>query len=213
MGSKRRLARSTKTPIRRAARGQTVQYHDDGYDANDIRYIATHEAGHAVAAVVLGSRLKSIDLKQRRLPDGRISVGFTDSQVDAADVAGKGEAAAMPYLIQTFAGPFAERTINHQLDASCESGGGDKEVARRIAAVAVCEAVYNDNQMVIPTEEQERNRDRIGKLIEDACEAAMHFVNEHVGTIIEVAEALIEKRELTGDEVAAIVNARRVDPA
>ena len=40
------------------------------YNPNDIRYIATHEAGHAVSAILLGINLKSVDIMTRRLPNG-----------------------------------------------------------------------------------------------------------------------------------------------
>jgi hypothetical protein len=63
----------------------------NGYDPNDRRYIALHEAGHAVSAVVLGKKLKKVNIKSRVVPGG-VSVGFTDSgRLELMEVAGMGE--------------------------------------------------------------------------------------------------------------------------
>jgi ATP-dependent Zn protease len=172
---------------------------------NDIRYIAVHEAGHAVAAVVYGLTIHGVDIRRRRLPDGMVSMGFTQCPVDAQDVAGKGEAAAKPYVVQVLAGPIAEATINPDYFRCKGSDAHDRESARMIATIAVCEAVHRDGRVGITPEEQERNQDRIGKFLKEACEEVGNFVHQNTQTIVEVANALIERESLTGDEVAAIV--------
>src|ERR1700731_705226 len=105
------------------------------YNPDDMRYIATHEAGHAVAAVVLGLGLKSVDVRGRRMPDGNHSAGFTELQVPSPDIASKGEDGAMPYLIQSLAGAYAEAKVNPR---TAEYGlfEQDLESAHGIAAVA-----------------------------------------------------------------------------
>ena len=49
------------------------------YDPNGIRSVAIHEVGHAVAAVVLGLGLKSVNIRQHLLPDGRHRRSRTDA--------------------------------------------------------------------------------------------------------------------------------------
>jgi hypothetical protein len=46
----------------------------------------------------------------------------------------------------------------------------------------------------------------------DAAEAACRFVNDKMEVIVDVANTLTAKRELTGDEVVAIVNSGRIVP-
>src|SRR5690349_2619245 len=65
-----------KPPSQRGNRLQREQPPDDSED-DDIRFIATHEAGHAVSASVLGMNLFKVDIKRRRMPDGSMSLGFT----------------------------------------------------------------------------------------------------------------------------------------
>jgi hypothetical protein len=87
-----------------------------GYDPNDPRFVAVHEAGHAVSAIVLGLNLASVDIKRRRLPDGGISMGFTDTgKTGLEDIGGKGEEAALPHVIQSLTGALAESKVNERL--------------------------------------------------------------------------------------------------
>jgi hypothetical protein len=177
----------------------------DRYDPDDPRYIAMHEAGHAVAAVVVGWELRSVDIKRCRLPDGTTSVGFTDTKsVNATEVMGKGEEAAMPHLIQCLAGPLAEMQVNDRF-LEYDAHRDDRENARKIACFAVCNAIETERGLEIPTEEQERNKGRIDALISSATEAAARLVNGHVRAITRVAELLTERKKLSGKEVAAIV--------
>jgi hypothetical protein len=211
MVRKQRLPRG-KPPSQRACRPEPDE--SDDYDPNDIRYIATHEAAHAVAAIVYGVKLTSVDLKKRKLPGGRISVGFTRTPpVPFEAVAGKGEAVALPFMVQGLVGPLAEAGVNPGLvsadDGSCSK---DIEDAKLTATVAVCDCSHEGSRSVISPEEIERKRPRLKKLMADATDAAAQFVSDHGETIVEVANALIEKRELSGEEVAAIVNVKRMIP-
>ena len=75
-----------------------------------FRYIATHEAGHAVSAVVLGLPLDSVDIRRRTLSDGRISVGFSDTgHIKVNDVKRMDEKTLISHLSSIMAGPIAER--------------------------------------------------------------------------------------------------------
>jgi ATP-dependent Zn protease len=182
------------------------------YDPNNPRYVATHEAGHAVSAIVLDLDLKSVDIKRRRLPEG-ISLGLTDTRkVGLDEVAGKGEEVALPLLIQLLTGSSAESMVNphlHELDGHIK----DLEDARRIAVAAICELTTRpDGLMEVTREEQQRHRPRLEALFESAASAAERLVREHWSAIETVTSLLIERKQLSGDEVAAIVNSHRPDP-
>jgi hypothetical protein len=165
MGSKRRLPRSRATSGRGDRRGGT---RSGRYDPNDRRYVATHEAGHAVAAAVLGIELLGVDLVRRRLPDGTTSIGFTDAPVPTRAVAGKGEA-ALPCVAQCLAGPLAEMAVNHRFLDSSGADAGDRSDAREIAAVALSEAVDRGaGRVEITPEELHRQGARIDGLMSAA---------------------------------------------
>jgi hypothetical protein len=176
------------------------------YDPNDVWFIAMHEAGHAVSAIVLGYNLKSVDLNERMLPNGQVSVGFTDSgKVQVDEVRGKGEAAALPHMIQCVTGPIAESMVN---PGFMEYGGhrDDFENARRVAAVALCNAIENAGRMENSSEELKRVETRLDALCEAAVKDAFRLVEDYVVAIVRVTELLAARKYLSGDEVAAIVH-------
>jgi hypothetical protein len=176
------------------------------YDPNDVRYIATHEAGHAVAMVVLGLELNGVDIKKRQMPSGT-SMGFTDAPV-VFDRAGVGAEAARPHLISTAAGPLAEGMIaGHGADMEGWKLGyqNDVDAGRRIAAFAFCDLTVLEGRSEISPAEQMKHADEIQALIEETTRAAALLVEEHRAAIIRVADALIERTALTGDEVRDLV--------
>jgi hypothetical protein len=177
------------------------------YDPNDLRYVAMHEAGHAVAAIVHGSGLKSVDINRSRLPGGLISLGFTDSDIPTdQEIYGKGEAVALPHLICQLAGPFSEALDHPQIVNGGLVGGDQQDVenARRIAVMAVCEGTWNGDKIEISPEEITRNHDRLQKLWGSAQKATDLFVKQHQRSIRAVALALNKRQRLTGDEVQEI---------
>jgi cell division protease FtsH len=193
-----------KPPIQRTGRREPARRGGD--DPNDIRYVATHEAGHAVSAVVLGLGLVSVDIQRRFLPNGAVSLGFTSTRpLLNAEVRGKGEEAAMPHLMQRLTGSLAEAAVNRHAKVT----GGDAqdlETARRIATFAICRAVdHGGGKMTITPEELRRNEPRIARFLQAGQEAAARLVSEHRETIARVADLLLERKELAGAEVDAIV--------
>ena len=177
----------------------------DRYDPNDLRYIATHEAGHAVAAVVLGLDLAGVDIRRRRLPGGRVSIGFTDCKLNTRDVMGKGEHAAMPRLVQLMAGPLAESAVNPAADYG-SGPSSDLEGARQVAVIAICEAVLDGTRSQIDAAEQRRNEPRIIALLDSAEVAAADLVRNYDQAITRVASLLLEREVLSGEDVADVVS-------
>ena len=73
----------------------------DPRDEADAYHTAFHEAGHAVAAVVLGIGLESVSIKKRWMPDGTVAGGMADfGDIDGRKYVGAGREAidALPYL-------------------------------------------------------------------------------------------------------------------
>jgi hypothetical protein len=177
-----------------------------GYNPNDPRFTAFHEAGHAVSAIVLGFPLEYVHIKENIMDDGTTSTGFTRTPpVGAEEVDGKGEGAAMPHMIQCFTGPFAEALVNDRM-REYSPWSGDKEQARTCAAVAVCGLVETGKGYAeVPVERMQQHKARLDALVSAAAKAASKLVNENTSAIAAVAEALFERKELTGDEVVEIM--------
>jgi ATP-dependent Zn protease len=175
------------------------------YDRNDIRYVATHEAGHAVAAVVLGLGLVSVDIHHRLLPDGGLSLGRTTiPESFSALVASISEEYAMAHVVFCLSGFTAEAAVNRLV-------GGDipeREAVRSLVSLAICRPVDNGvGRMTITPEELRRNGQRIDGFLRAAEDAAARLVRKHRAVIARVADLLLERKELTGEEVAAIIEA------
>jgi ATP-dependent Zn protease len=179
----------------------------NGYDPNDPRYIAIHEAGHAVSAVVLGKKLKKVHMKSRVVPGG-LSVGFTDSgRLDLMELAGIGEEVAMPHLVQQFTGPIAELRVH---PGARETGAFNDDFAgaRLIAIAAICEMTHLGGGCVgVTPEEQKRKEGRLAAFWTAAQRKAEQLVTDHWEAICKVRDLLLKKLELSGEEVAAIMKA------
>jgi hypothetical protein len=119
----------------------------------------------------------------------------------------KGEEAALPHIIQSMAGPIAESGVNPRI-GEFDGHTEDVDGARRIAAFSICTLTRReDGNLEATSEELERNADRLQALWKRGVDAAAQLVDAHHPAIKRVAALLLERTSLTGDEVAAIVNA------
>lgn len=174
------------------------------YVLSNYRIVAIHEAGHAVAGVVIGLEVRSVNIRPYLLPDGRTRFGLAEAMSRHDELAGKGEAAAMPYLIQGWSGPIAEQKVN---DRYYEYNGSssDFERLKHIAIISVCG--YGMESNVVMSEEQ---RLRVNALLESSRLAAVRLVGERwpaIRTVATSLESLLGKnQDLSGDELIRIVN-------
>jgi ATP-dependent Zn protease len=176
-------------------------------DARERRSAALHEAGHAVAAVVFGLELKSVDIKRRRLPNGTLVCGSTNSEpVKPTEIAGKGEKVVKPFMIVALAGGFAQLTVDSSADVSA-GAREDHEDAKGMAIAALCGTMDVDGETRVGDEELARKEDQINALIESAVAATNQFLSVYWNSVIAVTSLLMDREELSGEEVAAIVKA------
>jgi hypothetical protein len=168
-------------------------------DPSFLKIVAIHEAGHAVAAVVVELPLTVVRLRLLELPTGDMQFGHVESLIRRDDIEGKGEDAAMPHLVQYYAGPIAQRKVdfaNTYIDG-CES---DKETIRRITYLALWSPSGWERKV-----DESRQR----ALMDRAYRKALSIVETRWTAINEVAELLLKREELGSDDVVEIVNRDR----
>jgi hypothetical protein len=176
----------------------------DDSDPTWLLGIAIHEAAHAVAAVVHGIDLISVDIKKTKMGDNvREGCAFVEP-IEPSDIIGKGRDAAMPHLVLSLAGPMAQDNVYPgYLDDFPDSSDGKRALA--IAAAALFDVTRHDD--FLDAFDSVELKCQVEVLLASAIDEADRFVDDHLLLIIKVAGLLFERDELTGDEVRSIVNA------
>jgi hypothetical protein len=107
--------------------------------------------------------------------------------------------AAWPYLIVSMVGAIAEDKVHPCPCPENDSHDQDVDIASDFAALAF----VRPGTATITSEE--RNAPQVEAFFDSAVDAAEKFVDDHWNAIIKVADALWQRKQLTGDEVTAIV--------
>lgn len=167
---------------------------------------AHHEAGHAVAAVVHGFEVLSLDILPISVPGVGQTYGSANLDLPASmAILGKGENAVMPILIVLFAGYFAEQRINAnaELDTGPHQSDGNRLV--EYAQRAICSPFVKDGTCFILPEELKKNEHLITACLEKAHGITQEFVSIHALAIDAVAEALADAKILRPADVKRII--------
>jgi hypothetical protein len=190
---------SKRKPQRTKPPSQRISLIANDVTLDQLRCTARHEAGHAVAAVVLGISLEHVDIKVRRIGED-VSFGWTKTERLVVDsIAGKGEEAAWPHLITAFAGFLAETELDPKATEECDRSG-DMQTVAKIISIALGAPIFGPDA-------SEQNRERATSLVRSSAAAASELVTRYADAIDCITESLLRRRMLTGDEVASIVEA------
>ena len=164
------------------------------YNPDDPFFIAMHEAGHAVAATILGFPFAGVDVIRRTRQDGRTSAGMTHTKdLDPKDVVGKG-AAALPRMIQTMTGPCAEELVNPDAFRQ-RAADQDRKHIIQIARFAIAGRMENDEPQPILPAQLTANETKIRALISKAEAEGRTFARQYEKAIRKVAAALQERHQ------------------
>ncbi len=172
-----------------------------GVDAASERQTAVHEAAHAVALVLQGpDELTGVDIDTQRTSMQR-GLYSTRSTVDAR-------------LTMLLAARAAEEVI---IGAPTSGASRDLMDATHIALEAQGTWGFGSlGLMSLPAEiawTDRGMRDAVKQMLDEAYVRAMDLVTEHRVTIERVADALVARRYLDGDEVRELVNGPAPTPA
>jgi hypothetical protein len=147
-------------------------------DPGDPRQIAIHEARHAVAAVVLGIQLVSVDILPGRHPNGaRVVSEVSTGGAPVQERRGQDEGPAMPYLIQICAGLRAGSIVEPGVFGRTYLES-DEDNASRLANEAIC-GIPGGGPARMDSDVVERSRGRLDGPANSASEEAGKLVREN----------------------------------
>ena len=176
-------------------------------DRNDRRCTAFHEAGHAVAASVHGlpfSRVfvvRQVDSAQGT--PGEL-LGQSERSSSFLTVAGKPEEAKKE-VITSLAGPIAETFAYEGLGVELSADHPDMVDATKFVRYAFCRFTDNgDGTATIDGVDVKAKLPILDRAMKENIQAALHFTNAHRNAITMVANALLERGELTPEDVAEL---------
>src|SRR5262245_2324647 len=148
----------------------------------DLKYTAYHEAGHAVIAYRLGYEVKKARINPKR-GGGSVHVRNRWSPDD---------------IKINLAGPLAEALVNPSDEQIQLGASGDRRNTRRNARLFVSLGFIGSSEKNI--------------LIEELMHETKAMVRRDAEAIARVADALLEHKTLTGDEIKRIVEAMSRPP-
>ena len=179
-----------------------IEDEDAPWSEAQTRAIATHEAGHALVAAMLGTPLQSLSLR----PHGGLTISGDPSRdtVTSRGVADR--------LATTLAGTVAEAVV---LGDVSMGGLTDTHAATALARYAIGAGLDGSRPMTYrPFDDSVMAMDEefllVATALNQARQRATRVIAMRVPAVRDLADLLIEKRQLTGGELtSALEFARR----
>lgn len=169
----------------------------------EIERVAVHEAGHALAMALSASRGRDIGFVTV-VPRADGSLGFVARLPDERMSLTRGDYDEL--LEVSLAGRAAEEV--RYGDAGVSGGATDDlRVATGIATRLITKLGLGGPRKLVWSETlAERDVLLLEKIVSDAYESALGKLSQHRDRLTALADALVARQELTGDEVRAILS-------
>ncbi|WP_407048090.1 hypothetical protein [Methyloraptor flagellatus] len=174
-------------------------------DTASARRAAIHEAGHAVAGIVTGARVESVSLGSAGTAGGRTRLRYDDVHFQLRDdLVGR--------ILTLLAGRAAEQVVIGSV--STGAGGSDESdlahATREMESMWArfgfgADLLYQPAVRATGLLEDPVVRREIADELSAHYRRALELVAEHRDAIERIADALIARRFLTGDEVSRLM--------
>lgn len=178
----------------------------------ELRRVAVHEAGHATA-LLLGSR-RGADLTYVSVvPRTDGTLGFVASRPSESSIATKREMLEM--IDVCLAGRVAEELVYGPDDVGLGAGGpserSDLAVATGIATMLVCQAgLGSDGGLVWTRTATPTQEGAIRRLLRERLGVVKRRLRASRALLNGISELLVERQEVTGDELREILQRARL---
>jgi cell division protease FtsH len=182
---------------------------DVGYQPDERRRIAIHEAGHAVIAVLVGREVRVASILRRSASLGLVA------HDDGEERHIRTPSELRDLIVVALAGRAAEIQENGEASTGI---GSDLAAATTIAAQLIGMVGAGDSLLSLEAAEMhmagnmaakvmadERSRAQADEIMNKSADISACMLLEHRGALLAVADALCQHDELTGDLVHEIV--------
>jgi ATP-dependent Zn protease len=183
------------------------------YTDGERRSIATHEAGHATAAYLLGKgrRLEMLSIIKRReslglLAHGDIEERFTRSRSEleaqlAISLAGL--ASEEVFLGETGTGPASD--LAHATEIAAAMVGAFGMAGSLVSYEAMAEGPINASNLAAKVLGDPDGKQRVEDILEQQKQRVTALLTENADVVDALRDALMERDELVGDAIVRVV--------
>ncbi len=186
--------------------------HPVGYNPEERRRVAVHEAGHALSAVLVGRDVRIATILRRGGALGLVSHVDTDERhlrtpSEAADmiaIALAGRAAEIQEFGEASSGIASDLAAATTLASQMvgQLGACDTLISLDAASTGM------GGNIVAKVLADEPSRAKVEGILESAADRVACMLLEHRSALVAIADALCAKDELSGDEVSKIVTSQ-----
>lgn len=174
-------------------------------EKDNVELVAWHEAGHALAGLLMGQDLTKASIIPSTSGAGGATF-ITPRKLGLFTVKELREQVVMLYSGRNAEAVLAER--NGEVMGVTTGASNDIEKATGIIKKMITEYGMNENFGLLNLEELEIKPDVIAKeavnLSKELCSESYKLMMDNADTLKKIAEALIEKETLTGEEIRKI---------
>jgi cell division protease FtsH len=188
-----------------------------GYTAHEKRLIATHEAGHATTAYLMAPtrRLEVLSIIKRRDALGMLAHGdaeevYTRSRTDMTGlirIALGGQCAEELFFGDVTTGPAGD--LLYATNVAAQMVGAAGMMGTLISYAAIQGNTFSDTNLVGRVLGDPDGRRRVEELLQEQKVVVKNALEDNQHLVAALRDALVERDELVGKEITAVLDAAR----
>jgi ATP-dependent Zn protease len=182
------------------------------YTDRERRTVATHEAGHATAAYLAGTRtLEVLSIVKRKGSLGLLAHGDPEEvwtrtrgeMYAMVDIALGGMCAEELWFSEAGTGPGSDLAAATRV--ACEIVGSSGMAGSLVSLAAVENTAFNDTNLVGRVLADPVTRPRVDALLDEAKKRVTADLERNRRVVEALRDALLDRDELIGDEIVAVI--------